>query len=169
MAETIINFCPRCGASISSVEKLGKTRPACPKCGWIHFSDPKVAAAVLIKENGKVLLVRRVNNPERGKWTLPAGFVDGGENPIHAAERECLEETGLNVTVTGLLDVIPGLEHARGADILIVYEATIIEGTLLAQDDADKAEWFPFNKLPDLAFAATRKILEPYRNSTDPH
>ncbi|HKZ44262.1 MAG TPA: NUDIX hydrolase [Anaerolineales bacterium] len=164
MAETIINFCPRCGAAISSMEKFGKTRPVCSQCGWVHFSDPKVAAAVLIKEDGKVLLVRRGNDPERGKWTLPAGFVDGGENPIHSAERECLEETGLKVKVTGLLDVIPGLEHARGADILIVYEATILEGTLLAQDDADKAEWFQFNNLPPLAFSATRQILKPFQD-----
>ncbi|MFC2064580.1 NUDIX hydrolase [Chloroflexota bacterium] len=132
----------------------------CPKCGWIHFSDPKVAAAVVIKGDGKVLLVRRKNNPERGKWTLPAGFVDGGENPIHAAEREGQEETGLKVRVTRLLDVIPGLEHSRGADILIVYEATIDEGIPHAQDDVDMAEWFRFDDLPPLAFAATRKVLK---------
>jgi 8-oxo-dGTP diphosphatase len=165
VAETIINFCPRCGTSISSIEKLGKVRPACPNCGWIHFSDPKVAAAALIIQAGKVLLVRRVNNPERGKWTLPAGFVDGGEDPSKAAERECLEETGLVVKVTGLVDVIPGLEHTRGADILIVYQAAILEGSMHAHDDADKVEWFQFDKLPPLAFTATKKILKHYQDS----
>ena len=120
MAQTIINFCPQCGTRISSEKKSGKTRPVCPHCGWIYFSDPKVAAAVVISNDEKILLVRRKNNPERGKWTLPAGFVDGGEDPVHAAVRECFEETGLKVKVTHLLDVIPGLEHTKGADILIV-------------------------------------------------
>ena len=143
-------------------------RPVCLDCGWIHFSDPKVAAATVIMKDGKVLLVRRKNNPQRGKWTLPAGFVDGGENPIHAAERECLEETSLTVQVTGLLDVIPGLEHSKGADILIVYKATTVKGILHAQDDVDMADWFQLDNLPPLAFDATRKVLNSLKDSQSP-
>ena len=56
---------------------------------------PKVAAGVVLIDADRVLLVRRVNEPYRGRWTLPAGFVDAGEDPRRAAERECLEETGL--------------------------------------------------------------------------
>ena len=82
-------------------------RPICPQCGWIHFVDPKVAAAVLIEQDGRVLLVRRVNEPFRGHWTLPAGFNNGGEDPAEAAARECIEETGLSVHVTRVLDIIP--------------------------------------------------------------
>jgi len=95
-------------------------RPVCPQCRWIYFIDPKVAAAVLVEEDGRVLLVRRAGEPFRGLWTLPAGFVNGGEDPAEAAARECLEETGLNVHVTRVLDVIAGLEHERGADFIIV-------------------------------------------------
>ena len=84
--ESQINFCPRCGL-----------HAVCPQCDWIHFEDPKVAAAVLVEQDGRVLLVRRVNEPYRGLWTLPAGFIDAGEDPAQAAERECLEETGLTV------------------------------------------------------------------------
>ena len=69
--------------------------------------------AVLVEDDGQVLLVRRANEPQRGLWTLPAGFVDAGEDPVLAAERECLEETGLRVKITGLLDVIFGLELIR--------------------------------------------------------
>ncbi len=159
MAETTINFCPRCGAAITHLQKFGKIRPICPACGWIHFADPKVAAAVLIKKDECVLLVRRVNDPERGLWTLPAGFVDAGEDPARAAERECLEETGLTVHVTGILDIIAGLEHARGADIVIVYHAQMDGGVLQARDDADKAGWFPYTDLPPLAFEATKRVL----------
>jgi ADP-ribose pyrophosphatase YjhB (NUDIX family) len=157
--EIEVNFCPRCGAAVIHVERFGKTRAVCPQCNWIHFSDPKVAAAVLVEQDGRVLLVRRANDPFRGLWTLPAGFVDAGEDPASAASRECLEESGLSVRVTRVLDVIAGREHARGADFIIVYAAEILGGELSASDDADAADWFPRDQLPPLAFQATSKIL----------
>src|SRR5690242_4490550 len=123
-----IKFCPRCAARVRREQKFGLVRPVCPQCGWIYFMDPKVAAAALIEKDGRVLLVRRANEPFRGLWTLPAGFVDGGEDPALAAERECLEETGLNVRARRVYDVIAGQEHERGADFIIVYEAEIISG-----------------------------------------
>lgn len=140
-------------------EKFGKVRPVCPQCGWIYFQDPKVAAAVLIEEGSRVLLVRRVNEPFRGLWTLPAGFVNGGEDPAAAAERECLEETGLSVQVRRVLDIIPGREHERGADFIIVYTAEIVSGKLCPADDADAVEWFERTSLPPLAFKATQQVL----------
>jgi 8-oxo-dGTP diphosphatase len=154
-----IKFCPRCGAEVTHEDKLGMVRPVCAQCGWIHFIDPKVAAAVLVEQDGRVLLVRRANEPFRGLWTLPAGFINGGEDPAVAAARECLEETGLNVRVMRVLDVIAGREHERGADFIIVYHAEVINGELVPADDADAAEWFERDKLPPLAFRATQKIL----------
>ncbi len=154
-----IKFCPRCATQIIRQEKFGGVRPVCPQCGWMHFSDPKVAAAVLVEKESRVLLVRRVNEPFRGMWTLPAGFVNGGEDPAKAAARECLEETGLTVCITRVLDVIAGLEHERGADFIIVYHAEVTSGDLHAADDADAAEWFARDHLPPLAFKATQKIL----------
>lgn len=144
---------------------FGAERAVCPDCGWIHFADPKVAAAVLVLADELVLLDRRINEPQRGMWSLPAGFVDAYEDPARAAERECLEETGLVVHVTGLLDVIAGREHPRGADILIVYTAEVLSGTLQPNDDADDAGFFPLDQLPPLAFESTRRLLERVRGS----
>jgi len=121
--------------------------------------DPKVAAAVLVTQDERVLLVRRVNEPFRGLWTLPAGFVNGGEDPAEAAERECLEETGLSVRVRRVFDIVSGREHPRGADFVIVYEAEILGGEMKADDDADAVEWFDRGNLPPLAFLATKKVL----------
>ncbi len=157
--EQEINFCPRCGTAVTHAERFGRERPLCPSCGWIYFADPKVAAAILIEREGRVLLVRRINEPFRGLWTLPAGFVDADENPARAAERECLEETGLTVHATRLLEVIAGREHPRGADFVIVYAGEIVSGELQAADDADQAEWFDRAHLPSLAFRATQAVL----------
>ena len=149
----------RCGARLEEVERYGRLRPACRSCGWIYFADPKVAAAALIERDGRVLLVRRANEPQRGLWTLPAGFVDAGEDPRRAAERECLEETGLRAQVVGLVDVLPGQEHGRGAHIVIVYKAVITGGELSPGDDVDQADFFERDKLPPLAFRTTRQAL----------
>lgn len=162
MANTEFKFCPRCGQPLKVEERFGKMRPVCPACGWIHFVDPKVAAAVLVVQEGRVLLVRRVNEPFRGLWTLPAGFVNGGEDPAEAAQRECLEETGLSVRVTRVYDIVSGREHPRGADFVIIYQAEVTGGDLKPDDDADAAEWFDAAHLPPLAFLATQKVLQSF-------
>jgi len=157
--DDIIKFCPRCDTKVERVQSFGEVRPVCPQCRWIYFQDPKVAAAALVEREGRVLLVRRANEPFRGMWTLPAGFVNGGEDPAAAAARECFEETGLIVRVTRVLELIPGREHERGADFVIVYLAEVTGGELAAADDADAAEWFERDALPPLAFRATKQAL----------
>jgi 8-oxo-dGTP diphosphatase len=139
---------------------FGQQRPVCPDCGWIYFADPKVAAGVVVEDENGVLLVRRVNEPGRGMWSFPAGFVDAGEDPARAAQRECQEETGLEVVIVRLIDVIAGREHERGADILIVYAAKVVGGSLAPGDDADQAAFFPRSSLPPLAFRATQLAIE---------
>jgi ADP-ribose pyrophosphatase YjhB (NUDIX family) len=86
--------------------------------------------------------------------------VDAGEDPAQAAERECLEETGLSVRVTELMDLISGQEHPRGAHILIVYRAEILSGNAHPGDDADCVGFFDFENLPPLAFQSTQQILK---------
>jgi 8-oxo-dGTP diphosphatase len=152
-------YCIRCGSPLRMQFLHGARRPACSQCGWILFADPKVAAAILVEKDGEVLLVQRGIEPEQGHWGLPAGFIDAWEDPARAAERECQEETGLDVHVTALVDVIGGRDHLHGADIIIVYRAEIIGGALRAGDDASQVGFFSRQALPPLAFRATQLIL----------
>ncbi len=138
---------------------FGAQRAVCPVCGWVHVEDPKVAAAVLVEQDGRVLLARRVNEPHAGEWSLPAGFINAREHPERAAERECLEETGLVVRVTGLLTIVSGREHERGADMVLVYTADVLGGELAPGDDADQVAFFDRSALPPLAFRAARIAL----------
>ncbi len=144
-------FCPYCGKKVTYQFLFGMQRPVCDNCNWTHFADPKVAAAVFIIQDDKVLLTRRINEPYRAYWSLPAGFVNAHEDPKDAARRECLEETGLEIEITNLMDVFAAREHERGADILIVYTAIITGGSLEAGDDADQAAFFSLDALPPLA------------------
>ena len=161
MGQTLeLNYCPRCGHALEDREVFGRVRRVCPACGLIVFRDHKVAAGVLVEHEGRVLLVRRRMKPREGMWTFPAGFVEFDEDPAKAAVRECREETGLEIEVTGLLDVIAGREHERGADIIIIYCARLVGGELSAGDDVDKAGFFAPGKLPPLAFRATQIALD---------
>ena len=160
LSERSAGYCLRCGTRLIESVQFGANRPTCPNCGWIHFADPKVAVAVLLEQEGRILLVRRANEPFKGAWTLPAGFVDAGEDPRRAAERECLEETGLRIRAGKVLDVIAGREHRRGADFVIVYSGEIVSGAVLPGDDADAVEWYDREHLPPLAFRATSSVLD---------
>ncbi|RLC61569.1 MAG: DNA mismatch repair protein MutT [Chloroflexota bacterium] len=161
-----LNYCPRCGHALEDREAFGRVRRFCPACDRIVFRDLKVAAGVLVEHEGQVLLVRRAVNPRKGMWSFPAGFVEFDEDPAEAAVRECREETGLEVEITGLLDVI-GPEPDGAASIVIVYRARPVGGELQAADDVDRAAFFAPGEdvLPPLAFRATRVALDKWRDS----
>ena len=153
-----VNYCPVCGTKLVRRERFGQIRPVCPACGYVHFYDPKVAAAVFIEDGDRILLIKRGVEPERGRWALPAGYVNAHEDPRQTAIREVREETGLEVRITRLIDVFYS-GRQNGASIIIVYAAEVIGGTLQPQDDAEKAEWFTAEHLPDLAFESTRRLV----------
>jgi ADP-ribose pyrophosphatase YjhB (NUDIX family) len=137
----------------------GKMRRVCPACGFIYFDDPKVAVVTFIERGHRVLLVRRAMNPERGKWALPAGYVDYGEDPRESARREVLEETGLEIEITRLISV-EGSSGTFGASIVIVYAASVVNGAARPQDDVDAVLWLSASDpVPDLAFDSTRAMV----------
>jgi ADP-ribose pyrophosphatase YjhB (NUDIX family) len=166
-----VRFCPRCGAPLENQIRFGEMRPCCPKCGYVHFFDPKVAAAVFIQDGQHVLLIQRAVEPEKGKWALPAGYVDAYEDPRETARREALEETGLDVRVTHLMDVFHSTERP-GASIIIVYAAEVLGGEMCPMDDAADIGWFGPDALPELAFDSTHLLVGAWARACcgeDPH
>ena len=153
------HFCPRCGAPLQREQRAGAVRPVCPRCGHVVYFDPKVAVVVLILRQDQVLLVQRANDPMKGLWTLPGGFVDAGEDPQAAAVREVREETALDVVVERLLDVFHTPDDGGLADIVIAYAARVQAGQVQASDDAEHAAWFGRDRLPELAFLPTQRIV----------
>ncbi|MEB2289036.1 MAG: NUDIX hydrolase [Anaerolineae bacterium] len=163
------NFCQVCGHSLEDRPVHGRVRRVCPACGFVHFEDPKVAVAAFIEDGGRVLLVRRAFNPERGKWALPAGYVDYGEDPAAAAIREVKEETGLDIAIAGVLGVSGG-SGQFGASIVITYAATVLDGVARPADDADAVLWLsPGDALPDIAFTSTRQALAAWQQRGKQH
>lgn len=101
----------------------------------------------------RVLLIKRAKDPFAGKWALPGGFVDENERLSDAARRELVEETG--VTVTDLEQLCaagdPGRDP-RGWTVSVVFFARVDVLNAKGADDADAAEWFRLDQLPELAF-----------------
>jgi mutator protein MutT len=156
-------FCQRCGGATEKHLHDGRERPKCVDCGAITFFDPKLAVAVLIERDGRLLLGRRAEGArEAGRWSFPAGFVERGEVIEAGAAREVLEEVSLTVEIGSLL----GLYSYEGEEIaLAVYVAARVSGEPVAHDDLDKVEWFDIDHLPDLAFPHDAQIIESWRKS----
>lgn len=140
----------------------------CPACGRYRVPSPTVD--VLILEAGRgVVLVWRKNAPVG--WALPGGFVDYGETVEHAAVREAKEETGLDVTLTGLVGVYSDpARDSRGHTISTVFTARAADAASLAGgDDAEKAAFFPLGSLPDELMFDHCKIIDDFmRKGTVP-
>ena len=154
-------YCPRCAAPLITRLVYDKPRRACPECSYIYFTDPKVGVGVFVISEGKLLLIQRRVEPQKGKWSVPAGFLDRGEDPKVTAVREALEETNLHVEVEELIDVYfnPGAA-GPGASIFVLYRARLLGGDLCPGDDAADARFFALDDLPEIAFASARDAIQ---------
>ena len=155
-----VRFCQRCGSPTESQLRHGRLRPVCTKCGAIFFAGPKVVVAVIAEMDGKIVMIRRDNEPGRGKWTIPGGFVDRGEVVEEAAVREFLEETGLKAEVTELVGVY---SRQDDANILVVYGGKVIGGELAAGQETQEAGLFDLESLPPLAFERDVGIIQQWQ------
>jgi len=129
-------------------------RRVCTSCRTIHYADPKVAVGVAVFRAGRLLLVRRVMEPGRGRWTVPGGYVEIGEDPRVAAAREVVEETGVDVTVGDVVDVFANPPE-DGSTLFVLYVGRWVAGEPVAGDDADDTAFFGRDELPPLAFSST--------------
>jgi mutator protein MutT len=108
--------------------------------------------AVVVNDDGRVLLVKRAHEPLKGEWSLPGGGVEVGETLDAAVARELLEETGLTVKVGPVVEVLDRIERAPDGQIeyhfvIIDYLCRAIDGRLVCGSDADDAQWVAVNQL----------------------
>lgn len=151
-------YCQRCGGTTRSRDIDGRMRPVCVDCGAVTFYDPKLAVAVVIARDGRLLFGRRAEGARAaGLWSFPGGFVERGEQVEAAAIREVREEVGLEIELGDLI----GLFSSPGETVVLaVYVAAGTRGDAIAADDIDEVGWFLPGELPDLAFDHDRHIID---------
>ena len=98
-----------------------------------------------------------------GYWSIPAGFVDYGEEIRTAAARELLEETGLVAEVDDVMFVASNFHDPSKLTVGIWFAGTVTGGVLAAGDDADAVGWFALDDLPPLAFETDAALFERLR------
>jgi 8-oxo-dGTP diphosphatase len=154
------DYCARCGTPTVPRTHGGRTRPACPACGWVYYARNALGAAVAVELDGGLVLVQRRFEPYAGWWMLPAGFVEYGEFAEDTAAREAEEETGLEVALDGLLGFYFGASDPRNVAHLVVYRARAIGGALAAADDAVAVRAFAPDAIPlEIAFESQRQAI----------
>lgn len=121
------------------------------------YPRPAVTADSVVFCNGSdglsVLLIERANDPFKGCWAFPGGFMDMEENAEDCAKRELKEETGMEVRSLEYLGTFSEVNRdPRGRTITIAYYAVVEKSDVIGADDASQAKWFPIDSIPSLAF-----------------
>lgn len=161
-------FCMHCGGEtvLKYVAHEGKEREVCSACGRILYHNSKPCVGALIIDEDRILLVKRKQEPYKGYWDIPGGFLEGGEYPENGLLREIREETGLEVRPIELLGIFMDKYGPDADDTLnIHYLAEVIGGEAKAGSDAGELRWFSKKNLPKrIAFRNGREVLKVWRN-----
>ncbi len=157
------DFCPRCGSRLETrlIKDGDPERLVCGACGFVFYLGPKLVAGAIFELDGEVVLIQRDIEPGYGKWTFPGGFVERGERAEVAAEREVLEESGLEIEVAEII----GLYTYEGeVPAIAVFAARVLGGQPTPLDETMDVKGFPRDGLPwsEMAFSSTKQALKDY-------
>jgi 8-oxo-dGTP diphosphatase len=153
-------YCPLCSTQLVLVETGQRLRATCPSCGFVQHRNPAPTVSVLVEDRGRVLLGRRGGSPGKGRWSLPSGYIDYEEDFLATAIREAKEETGLDIEVCSVINVVSSFVSPRFHFLGLYVVARVVGGELAAGDDLEAVEWFPVNgPLPEMGFEEDVSII----------
>ena len=153
--------CPSCGTPLALAESGDRPRPTCSNCGFVQYRNPAPTVSVLVVDGDRVLLGKRGGSPGKGTWSLPSGYVDFEEDFLTTAIRETKEETGLDIEVCSIINVVSSFVSPRYHFLGIYVAARVLGGELAAGDDLEEVAWFPLaGPLPEMGFQEDVGIIE---------
>ena len=151
--------CPRCGAPL----RHEGDHVRCDACRLVHFPNMGIGAAVVVRDGrGHVLMVQRsARQFGAGKWCLPCGYVEWGEDVRAAAAREAREEAGVDVAIGEPVHVETNRHESGKPTVGIWFAATLLDPVAVpaAGDDAVAVGWFDPATPPPLAFPSDVAML----------
>jgi len=134
----------------------------------LYPDQPVVGIGSIIVREGKIVLIKRGNEPSKGKWTIPGGLVELGESPEQTVIRETKEEISLDVENPTLIDVVNYVDSDNKGKlkyhyIIIDYFVHVKNGTAQASSDAVDLRWVPFDEVEKYDLTASFRFF--FRNN----
>jgi ADP-ribose pyrophosphatase YjhB (NUDIX family) len=158
-----VKFCTACGSPTELKTPLDDdhVRSVCTNCGMVHYGNPKMVVGCIPELNGQILLCKRNIEPQRGKWTLPAGYLENGESVQDGAVRETREETEADVK-----GVVPYrlFNIVSVHQVYLMFRAELTSNKFGPTNESIEVRLFNEKDIPwdDIAFASIKKTLEHY-------
>ncbi len=164
MLRNPIKHCKNCGAAVVyRIPDDGDTKPraVCPACHTVHYENPLNVVGTVPHWGDRVLLCKRNIEPRRGKWTLPAGFMELNETLADGAARETVEEAGAQFEMEGLFSIV---NVARVGQVHMFYLARLLSERFDPGFETIEARLFTEAEIPwdEIAFRTVRETLQHY-------
>jgi ADP-ribose pyrophosphatase YjhB (NUDIX family) len=167
MHRSPIQHCRNCGTAVSyrlPDDGDTKTRAVCPACHTIHYENPLnvVGTVPVWGDSGEyVLLCKRNIEPRKGKWTLPAGFMELNETTAEGAARETVEEAGAQFEMGPLFTL---MNVARVGQVHLYYRARLLSNQFNPGTETIEARLFTEDQIPwdEIAFRTVKETLDHY-------
>lgn len=157
-----MGYCLKCGHKADHSIPAGDNRErlVCPACDYIYYENPKnIVGALVTNSAGEVLMCKRAIEPRYGLWTLPAGFMEGGETLEQGAARETLEEACAEIDIGPLLCAvsIPFIPQ-----VYVIFLATSPSGQHAPGPESLETEWVKPENIPwdEIAFPVITQALQ---------
>jgi ADP-ribose pyrophosphatase YjhB (NUDIX family) len=154
-------FCPICCnelLTLTTGPDLG--RLGCLEGHFVHYENPAVTAFAFVERDGHFLVLERGQEPYRGRWDLPGGFVEAGESPAEAVRREVFEETGLRIEAPSVIGAYTSRYGDEGKwTVDVAFHCHAPHGEVMLSDESSDAAWVSIEQMPPLAFAGERSAF----------
>jgi ADP-ribose pyrophosphatase YjhB (NUDIX family) len=152
------HYCLSCGHSLEIRNVGGENRKACSNCEFVFWGNYSIGVGALIIKDEKILLVRRCQNPGKGLWTNPGGFIEQHEPIENSIIREVFEETGITSKVNGIIALgdLPRDIH----NVYIAFSMDFVEGNPQPDNvEVDGAGFFSQNEMESMNVAGLTRQL----------
>lgn len=154
------NYCPICGQGLHLHFDGESDRPYCAPCARYYYRNPAPAVCCLVRNaEGGLLVVQRAEDPCRGEWSLPGGYMEIAESCEEAVCRELAEETGLRARNLRFFDVRTQGSATHGAVLLLAYHVETWDGELCSPDGQSALGFYTKENRPPLCFDLHRHLV----------
>lgn len=158
-----IRYCSNCAGPLTEHIPADDDRPRlmCRRCGFVHYINPKMVVGCVPVKQDMILMCRRNIEPRKGKWTLPAGYLEANETVQAGAVRETLEETRARVELSDCYRLY-NIPHV--SQIYLMFLSRMISDDFGPTKESTDVRLFTYDTIPwdDIAFKVITAILRDF-------